>query len=58
MKLILLSFTAIFALASCNTMVGIGRDTRLLGQELEKTAEKSAPAESGYDSSSSGAPIY
>lgn len=31
MKLILLSFTAIFALASCNTMVGIGRDTRLLG---------------------------
>jgi predicted small secreted protein len=57
MKLILLSFTAIFALASCNTMVGIGRDTRLLGQELEKTAEKSAP-QSADDSSSSGAPIY
>lgn len=57
MKLILFSFTAIFALASCNTMVGLGRDTRLLGQELEKTAEKSAP-ENADDSSSSGAPIY
>jgi predicted small secreted protein len=57
MKLILLSFTAIFALASCNTMVGLGRDTRLLGQGLEKTAEKAAP-ESGADSGTSGAPIY
>lgn len=57
MKLILLSFTAIFALTSCNTMVGLGRDTRLLGQELEKTAEKSAPA-SADDSGTSGAPIY
>lgn len=57
MKLILLSFAAIFALASCNTMVGIGRDTRLLGQELEKTAEKSAP-NSDSDSGTSGAPIY
>ncbi len=55
MKLILLSFAAIFALASCNTMVGLGRDTRLLGQELEKTAEKSAPPS---DSGTSGAPIY
>lgn len=57
MKLILLSFAAIFAFASCNTMVGIGRDTRLLGQELEKTAEKSAP-NSDSDSGTSGAPIY
>jgi predicted small secreted protein len=55
MKLILISFTAIFALASCNTMVGLGRDTRLLGQEMEKTAEKSAP---NSDSGASGAPIY
>jgi predicted small secreted protein len=55
MKLILFSFAAVFALASCNTMVGLGRDTRLLGQELEKTAEKSAPQS---DSGTSGAPIY
>jgi len=54
MKLILLSLTAIFALASCNTMVGVGRDTRLLGENLEKTAEKSAP-DAG---STSGAPVY
>ena len=57
MKLILLSLTTIIALASCNTMVGIGRDTRLLGQELEKTAEKAAP-NSEYDSGTSGAPVY
>ena len=57
MKLILLSLTTIIALASCNTMVGIGRDTRLLGQELEKTAEKAAP-NSEYDSGTSGAPDY
>lgn len=57
MKLIILSFAAIFALASCNTMVGIGRDTRLLGEGLEKTAEKAAP-NSDYDSGASGAPVY
>ena len=57
MKLILLRFTAIFALASCNTMVGLGRDTRLLGEGVEKTALKAAP-ESGADSGASGAPIY
>jgi predicted small secreted protein len=57
MKLIILSFTAIIALSSCNTMVGIGQDTRLLGEGLEKTARKSAP-DSGYDSGTSGAPVY
>lgn len=57
MKLILLSFTATFALASCNTMVGLGRDTRLLGEGMEKTALKAAP-DSGADSGASGAPIY
>lgn len=57
MKLILLSFAAIFAFASCNTMVGIGRDTRLLGEGLEKTAEKAAP-DDGYDTGTSGAPVY
>lgn len=57
MKLLILSFTAIFTLASCNTMVGLGRDTRLLGQGLEKTAEDAAPNE-GYNSGTSGAPIY
>jgi predicted small secreted protein len=57
MKLIFSSLVAIFVLSSCNTMVGLGRDTRLLGENLEKTAEKSAP-NSGYDSGASGAPVY
>jgi hypothetical protein len=57
MKLIFSSLVAIFVLSSCNTMVGLGRDTRLLGENLEKTAEKSAP-NSGYDSGTSGAPVY
>jgi predicted small secreted protein len=60
MKLFILSFTAMFALfglSACNTMVGIGQDTRLLGEGLEKTARKAAPND-GYDSGSSGAPIY
>jgi predicted small secreted protein len=57
MKLIILSFTAIIALSSCNTMVGIGQDTRLLGENLEKTARKSAP-NSEYDAGTSGAPVY
>ena len=59
MKLFYLSLTAIFVLASCNTMVGLGRDTRLLGEGLEKTAEKASPtAPESYDSEYSGAPVY
>ncbi len=56
MKLIFLSLATVLAFASCNTMVGLGRDTRLLGESVEKTAEKSAP-EQGYDNSG-GAPVY
>lgn len=57
MKFILLSFATIFALSSCNTMVGLGRDTRLLGENLEKTAEKSAPSDE-YNAGTGGAPVY
>lgn len=59
MKLLLLGIVTISGLASCNTMIGLGRDTRLLGEGVEKTAEKSAPpgsGGSGYDSG--GAPVY
>ncbi len=38
-------------------MVGLGRDTRLLGEGMEKTAEKSAPG-GGTDLGTSGAPVY
>lgn len=40
--------------SSCNTMIGIGRDMRIGGEGLEKTASKAA----GHDSHSSGAPVY
>ena len=55
MKLILLSIAAVFALSACNTMIGIGRDTRLLGEGMEKTAaQKGGEAEAD----TSGAPVY
>ncbi len=59
MKLIFLTALAISAtaLSSCNTMVGLGRDTRLLGEGMERTAEKSAPSGGGGDDVS-GAPVY
>jgi len=56
MKLIFLSLATVAAFTSCNTMIGLGRDTRLLGESVEKTAEKSAPVEQ-YDNTS-GAPVY
>ncbi len=55
MKLILLSIAAVFALSSCNTMIGIGRDTRLLGEGMEKTATKKG---GGAEATTYGAPVY
>lgn len=43
------------ALSSCNTMIGLGRDTRLLGEGMEKTAERSTGA--GYGGGVN-APVY
>jgi predicted small secreted protein len=57
MKLILLSIAAIAAFTSCNTMIGLGRDTRILGEGVEKAAEKSVGG-SEYEADNSGAPIY
>jgi predicted small secreted protein len=54
MKLILLSFAAV-AFSSCNTMIGLGRDTRIIGESMEKSAEKSAGNTTEQDT---GAPIY
>lgn len=55
MKLILIGIATALALSSCNTMIGIGRDTRLLGEGVEKTAAQKA-GETGADTS--GAPVY
>lgn len=58
MKFIFLTALAISAtaLTSCNTMIGLGRDTRLLGEGMEKTAERSTGGGDGGDVS--GAPVY
>jgi len=58
MKLILLTaltVTAIFSV-SCNTFIGLGRDMRIAGEGMEKTANKSAGGDSSADTS--GAPVY
>lgn len=42
--------------SSCNTFIGLGRDMRIAGEGMEKTANKATGAESGGDTS--GAPVY
>ncbi len=42
-------------LSSCNTTIGLGRDMRVLGEGMEKSAEKSAGADAQMQN---GAPIY
>jgi predicted small secreted protein len=56
-KTALLGATALAALSSCNTTVGLGRDMRVLGTEMEKKAEQHT---SGSDTEyqSGGAPVY
>lgn len=58
MKFYLLAAAALasLALSSCNTMIGLGRDTRLLGEGVEKTAERSTGA--GYSDGGVNAPVY
>lgn len=38
MKLWICAALAVLALSSCNTMIGLGRDFRQLGEGLENTA--------------------
>jgi predicted small secreted protein len=56
MKSILLMALAAAALlaTSCNTFIGLGRDMRIAGEGMEKTANKN---NSGGDDTS-GAPVY
>jgi predicted small secreted protein len=59
MKHILLMTVAAVAVlfTSCNTMIGLGRDMRMGGESLEKTANKTGGGgSSGGDTS--GAPVY
>ena len=43
-------------LSSCNTFIGLGRDMRIGGEAMEKTATKGAGSGGGGDTS--GAPVY
>lgn len=48
-------------LGSCNTMIGMSRDIKILGSEMESTATKAKTGSGGTDTGegdTSGAPIY
>ncbi len=53
--LIALTVTAVFT-SSCNTFIGLGRDMRIAGEGMEKTATKATGG--GASEDTSGAPIY
>lgn len=59
MKTILLIVLAAAAVltSSCNTFIGLGRDLRIAGEGMEKTADKAAGS-SGGGGDTSGAPVY
>lgn len=67
MKATLLCIAALTGsiLSSCNTTIGLGRDMRILGAEMEKKAGETyngtSGADAGYDSGgydTGGAPVY
>lgn len=60
-KLFLCSLALVSLLmSSCNTFIGLGRDMRLAGEGMEKTAVKAhgSSADTGADAGGGGAPIY
>lgn len=61
MKTFLMLSVAVVAVltSSCNTFIGLGRDMRIAGEGMEKTANKaSGGGDGGGDNSSGGAPVY
>jgi len=52
--LIVLAAAAVLT-SSCNTFIGLGRDMRIAGEGMEKTANKS---KGGGGGDTSGAPVY
>ena len=44
--------------SSCNTFIGLGRDMRIAGEGMEKTANKATGGGGGGADDVSGAPIY
>ncbi|MEI7910090.1 MAG: Entericidin EcnAB [Verrucomicrobiota bacterium] len=44
-------------LSSCNTTIGLGRDLRMMGDGMEKSANK-AQGSGSTSTDTSGAPVY
>jgi len=56
-SILLLAVVAVATLlSSCNTVIGCGRDLRMMGDGMEKSANKVHGSHS--DSDTSGAPVY
>ena len=58
MKRILLSVIALAVFPSCNTTIGLGRDIRVLGTEMERKADETYGGGTAADDYSGGAPVY
>ena len=59
MKSILLGIISLATFTSCNTTIGLGRDMRVLGSEMEKKADQTYNGGSGStQEDSGGAPVY
>ena len=54
--LLLALVSAASVLSSCNTTIGLGRDMRILGENMEKTANKTQGG--GGEEQTYGAPVY
>jgi predicted small secreted protein len=59
MKAIILTALAAAAVltSSCNTFIGLGRDLRIAGEGMEKTANKATGSGDG-GGDAGGAPVY
>ena len=58
-SILLITLVAATALtSSCNTFIGLGRDMRLAGEGMEKTANKAGGTGDSGGGDTSGAPVY
>lgn len=55
--LLLAALGTVSLLSSCNTTIGLGRDMRILGENMESTANKKLQG-GGESHDTSGAPVY
>ena len=60
MKTFLLISLAVVSVltSSCNTFIGMGRDMRIAGEGMEKTANKASGGAGDAGGDASGAPVY